>query len=178
MKQQRIVITGGPSTGKTTLINFLKKEGYFCFNEISREIIQKYQAKGIPQPFLSHPKEFNEQLLQGRNQQFEDATTINHTPLFYDRSILDILAYINYAEEQIPLNFIDSAQKNNYDLVFITPPWKAIYTKDAERFESFSEALKIHEALLNTYHDFGYTLIEVPIGTLEDRASFIINFIK
>ena len=36
---QNYIITGAPGTGKTTIINALKKEGYSCAEEISRELI-------------------------------------------------------------------------------------------------------------------------------------------
>ena len=42
---KRIIITGGPCSGKTSIIDSLKDEGYKCFNEISREVIQKMNIK-------------------------------------------------------------------------------------------------------------------------------------
>ena len=30
----KIIITGGPGTGKTSIIEELKKRGYFCYDEI------------------------------------------------------------------------------------------------------------------------------------------------
>ncbi|HEX5742987.1 MAG TPA: AAA family ATPase, partial [Flavobacteriaceae bacterium] len=38
--QNKIVITGGPGTGKSTLINELIKRGYNCLEEISRDITE------------------------------------------------------------------------------------------------------------------------------------------
>ena len=35
---KKIIITGGPGTGKTSLIEELKKNNFKCFDEISREI--------------------------------------------------------------------------------------------------------------------------------------------
>ena len=37
----KIVISGGPGGGKTTIINALKQLGYFCYDEISRDLIEK-----------------------------------------------------------------------------------------------------------------------------------------
>ena len=36
---QKYIITGAPGTGKTSIINELKKRGFNCIDEISRDII-------------------------------------------------------------------------------------------------------------------------------------------
>ena len=41
----KIVITGGPGTGKTSIINKLEDIGHTVFHESSREIIQKYKKR-------------------------------------------------------------------------------------------------------------------------------------
>ena len=43
---QRYVITGAPGTGKTAIINALKKRGYSCVDENSREIIAEQIING------------------------------------------------------------------------------------------------------------------------------------
>lgn len=45
MSQEIVVITGAPSSGKTTLINELKEQGFYCFEEISRKITLEAQKK-------------------------------------------------------------------------------------------------------------------------------------
>ena len=42
---EKYVITGAPGTGKTTIIEHLKKIGYSCKEEISRKIISEQIAK-------------------------------------------------------------------------------------------------------------------------------------
>ena len=64
--QQKIVITGGPSTGKSTLIKELTKQNYTCFEEISREVIVEARSQGIEHLFLSSPIAFSEILLKKR----------------------------------------------------------------------------------------------------------------
>ena len=55
MEKEIIVLIGGPSSGKTTLINALTQKGYICYPEISREVIRKAQQDGIEQLFLENP---------------------------------------------------------------------------------------------------------------------------
>jgi predicted ATPase len=61
-------------------------------------------------------------------------------------------------------------------LVFITPPWEAIFQKDSERKEDFVAAIKVHKALESIYLELGYQLIPVPMGSIKQRADFILNF--
>ena len=72
MNTKKVVITGGPGTGKTSIINHLKENGYLCYDEISREITLQARKDGIEQLFLTDPLLFSEKLLEGRTQQFID----------------------------------------------------------------------------------------------------------
>jgi predicted ATPase len=67
--------------------------------------------------------------------------------------------------------------QHKYDQVFILKPWEAIYTQDNERYESFEQALDIHEFLVKTYAEYGYTCIDIPFGTVESRIDFIENYL-
>ena len=49
--QKKIVLIGGPGTGKTSVLKQLKRTGFFCIEEISREITIKAQKEGIEQLF-------------------------------------------------------------------------------------------------------------------------------
>lgn len=173
MKKKRIVITGAPGTGKTTVINALQNKGYFCFEEISRNVIQEYQQKGIVNPFISHAPEFSETLFKKRSQQYLDFESLEDTIAFYDRSLIDVIAYLKYGNSEVIKDYLDRAKQYVFDTIFITPPWEEIYTKDQERMESFEQAVAIHQCIVNTYNDFGYSLITLPKGTIGERISFI-----
>ncbi len=60
---KKIVITGGPGTGKTSLINHLEIKGFNCMHEISREVTLKAKEEGIEQLFLTEPLIFSPMLL-------------------------------------------------------------------------------------------------------------------
>lgn len=178
MNSRKIVITGGPGTGKSTLINELIKRGYTCLEEISRQIILDAQKKGVDQLFLTNPLLFSELLLKGRQQQFEDAKKSQSDVIFLDRGLPDVLSYMNYIGERYPPSFTISCEKAPYDTVFILKPWESIYTSDNERYESFEQALEIHDHLLNKYQEFNYELIDVPFGTVKNRTDFILKALK
>ena len=44
-KNKKIVISGGPGSGKTTLVNLLRVKGYECMDEFSRTIIKRAQKQ-------------------------------------------------------------------------------------------------------------------------------------
>jgi predicted ATPase len=172
------VIIGGPSTGKSSLINALSAQGFTCFKEISRQVILDARKDGIDQLFLEKPLLFSELLLKGREQQFNNAKNSTDDFVFLDRGIPDTVAYMDYIGQDYPEVFRKSCQNNRYDYVFVLAPWKKIYIQDNERYETFEQAQEIHRALLNTYQNYDYQLKNVPFGTVEERVNHIINVIK
>ncbi|MCF7561871.1 ATP-binding protein [Sabulilitoribacter multivorans] len=175
MSTKKIVITGGPSTGKSSIINELVNRGYTCLEEISRQVTIEAKKEGIEQLFLTNPLLFSELLLKGRQKQYIDAEIYGDKTVFFDRGIPDVLAYMDFIGDTYPDYFIEACQQSTYDAVFILKPWKAIYTSDSERYESFYEALKIHDNLVNTYKNYNYILIDVPFDTIKNRTNFILK---
>ncbi|MBT8265637.1 MAG: ATP-binding protein [Bacteroidia bacterium] len=175
MNSKRIVITGGPGTGKTSIINELIKRNFSCLEEISRQVTLDAKKKGISQLFLTDPLLFSDLLLEGRTKQFQQAGNYREPYVFIDRGIPDVLAYMDYIGTKYPQRYDEACKNYKYDHVFILAPWQEIYVSDNERYESFDQAIEIHEHLLNTYSRFDYELHDVPFGSVEDRTDFILK---
>lgn len=173
--QQKIVITGGPGTGKSTVIDELLRRKYCCMPEISREVTLNARKKGIEQLFLTKPLLFSELLLEGRVKQYMEAEAKNMSPVFFDRGIPDVHAYMNYISVDYPETYIQKSNLYRYNFVFLMPPWQEIYITDNERYENFEQALAIHNHLERTYKALNYNIIEVPPGTVEERTDFILQ---
>lgn len=176
--QKKIVITGGPGTGKSTVIEELIKRNYACMPEISREVTLNAKKKGIEQLFLTKPLLFSELLLEGRVNQYIESETKNNNIVFFDRGIPDVHAYMNYISIDYPSIYIHKSNIYRYTHIFLMPPWEEIYISDNERYENFEQALAIHNHLERTYKQLNYSITEVPTGTVEFRADFILECIK
>ncbi|WP_353777799.1 AAA family ATPase [Winogradskyella sp. 3972H.M.0a.05] len=175
MSTKKIVIAGGPGTGKTSIINNLEQRGFVCFEEISRQVTLKAREQGIEQLFLTNPLLFSEMLLEGRKQQFLDAKAHESSVVFLDRGLPDVLAYMDYIGDTYPDEFVSACENHKYDYVFILAPWQEIFVSDSERYENFEQAIEIHEYLLKTYTRFDYKLIDVPFGSVDFRTDFILD---
>lgn len=175
MNKEIIVLAGGPSSGKTTLIEALVAKGHICYPEVSREVIKEAQRQGIEQLFLEKPLLFSELLLEGRIKQFKEASNEECNTVFLDRGIPDVLAYMHYIGDSYPSFFTEACQNHLYTKVFLLPPWKEIYVSDAERYENYEQAVLIHEHLEETYRNFGYDLVTIPKDTVENRVAFLLE---
>ena len=85
------------------------------------------------------------------------------------------MAYLDYINSDYDQEFITVCEVHKYDKIFTLPPWKAIYKTDNERYESFDQLLEIQGYLKKWYSKFGYEIIEVNIGPIEERIKFILN---
>ena len=176
--QKKIVFTGGRGTGKSSILDEFKARGFSCMPEISREITQKAQKKGIQQLFLSDPLLFSNLLFEGREHQFKQAQQNNAHWVFFDRGIPDVDAYLDYSKASYPHIFKEKSRNYRYDVIFLFKPWSVIYISDNERYENFEESKAIDRCLQHAYQEQGYSVIEVPFGTVKERCNFMINWLK
>lgn len=175
MQNNKIVITGAPGTGKTSIIKNLENNGNICLHEVSREITAEAQRRGIEQLFLEQPLLFSEKLLEARVKQHIKASHIQNQIVFIDRGIPDIIAYMDYFGTDYPVRFQTACSDYRYEKVFLLPPWEEIYETDTERYESFPQSQEIHRFLKRTYTSNGYTPIDVPLTSVENRSDFILQ---
>ena len=171
----RIVITGGPSTGKTSLINYIKSKGLECFEEISRDIIKSAQQKGINNIFMNSPIEFSQEIINLRVKQFKSAKT---NLAFYDRGIPDVIAYQKFINAPTPKDFLEKSTRYKYTYIFILEPWREIFINDNERLETFNESEEIYTHLTKTYKDLNYNLKIVPKASVKERFNYIMTNIE
>ena len=171
----RFVFAGGPGAGKTTVLDALSMAGYECMPDTAREIIRERRAAGLsPRPA---PAEFSQAILERdiANHQSRNPAEVT----FYERGVVDSVGGLIGAEALD----MDAAQHLLADYaynpaVFLFPPWADIYRTDAERDQTYTESLDVYKRTGNWYRRCGYQTLEVPIGPVPDRVTFVLTAIE
>ncbi len=163
---RKFVIAGGPSTGKTSVINELEKQGIRVFHEVAREVLKEKKFS----------KEAQYEIFKKQLEQSKQADKLGGT-IFLDRGIPDSLAYFKYHNFEIPDEILEQSKpkKTKYEIVFFLEP--VGYKCDEVRKESKEEAEKIHKRIYDVYNELGYNIIKVPFMSVEKRVEFIKSFL-
>lgn len=166
------VLTGAPSSGKTTILNLLEKKGYHIQHEWARIYIDEEIKKGKSLEQIRKDESLFQKRVVALKVNFEKTLPKNKT-IFIDRGIPDSAGY-NMLYGIKSDTFLTKALKDCfYKKVFL---FKLIsYEKDYARIENKTQALLIEKFLEKAYKDLGMTVITVPKMTIENRLEFILK---
>jgi len=119
--------------------------------------------------------EFGREILRRDIQEYERAHKIDG-PAFFDRGIGDALCMLYNCNGMDMSEVYELNARYPYSSpVFVLPPWKSIFVNDSERDQTFEEAMQISERLMVWHVNLGYSVLEVPFGTPEQRVAFILR---
>ena len=169
-----VIISGGPGSGKTTLIAALAARGYGRTVEAGRFIIKAQVAIGGRASHWDDQALFAELMLMHEMRSYED---VRGAPglVFFDRGVPELTGYLPMVGRPLPAHFERAASLYRYNrTVFIAPPWREIYVGDTERKQDFAEAVSSHAACVAVYSRLGYDVIELPRSGVEARADFVL----
>ncbi|WP_347218280.1 AAA family ATPase [Chryseobacterium sp.] len=177
--QKSYVFTGGPGAGKTTLLEGLFNLGFSTVPEEGRRIIKEQQrCNGDGLPWINK-KLFAELMFDASVETYQKMNSISSVnPVFFDRGILDTIGYLRLENIPVPAEMEIVARKMEYNRnVFILPPWKEIYENDPERKQTLEVAERTFECMYEIYSEYGYHVIEVPKVAVEQRITFVLDYI-
>ena len=168
------VVTGGPGSGKSTLIAALAAQGFATMPEAGRAVIRAQTAAGGSALPATDPAAFAEAMLRMDIRSYRDAQDQDGV-VFFDRGIPDVAGYLRLTGLSVPAHVYEAASGLRYNRrVFIAPPWKEIFGADEERRQSWEVAVRTHDIMAETYAELGYELMELPRAPVARRASFVI----
>jgi len=157
------------------LLAELAASGYVTVEESARAIIAERLARGASR--RPDPLAFAEDILRRDIEKYR-ARPRTAQWVFFDRGIIDALGMLHEVSP-LPPSQLDGmlAAYPFHPSVFVLPPWEAIYTKDAERDQSFEEAVHVHGKVVRWYRSCGYVLHEVPRLPVPQRAEHVIRIL-
>ncbi len=168
-----MIVTGGPGAGKTTLLAELAARGYATINESARTVIAERLASGqSPRP---DPVTFAREILRRDTEKYLKHPRASDW-VFFDRSLVEALGMLHEASS-LPSSDLQSmlAAYPFHPTVFVLPPWEDIYSTDAERDQSFADAVDVHARVVRWYRSCGYALNEVPRIPVARRAAYVLR---
>ncbi len=169
---RRAVVTGAPGSGKSTLLAEVARRGIVTRPEVARAILQ---TPGGMELRAQKPAQFAVAMLEAQLAAWGDGE-VGQGPLLYDRGFPDIVGFLKLEGLAVPSQ-IDAACRNcRFEgPVFHTRPWKGIYRQDAERVQSWDEAVASDEAVVQAWRDYGYDLTPLPFTDPAARARFVLE---
>ncbi|MHA3792820.1 AAA family ATPase [Sphingomonas sp. YL-JM2C] len=167
------VVTGGPGSGKSSLIAALAAAGHATMPEAGRAIIQDQVAIGGDALPWADRAAFADLMLGWELRSHREARAMAG-PVILDRGIPDVIGYRALCGLPVPDPLRRAAGLHRYNRqVFIAPHWPAIFAQDAERRQSPEAAAATALAMERAYADCGYELVALPLAPVAERAAFV-----
>lgn len=169
------VLTGGPGSGKTTLVERLTALGYATAPEAGRAIVRDQVAIGGPLRPEADPVAFLEAILQWELRSYRWAAALAG-PVFFDRGLPDVAGAYRQLGRPVPAHVVAAVTAFRYaPVVLVAPPWPEIYVHDEERKHSWESAVRTYEVMVEAYGAAGYQLVELPRVPVEERVAFVLS---
>ncbi len=173
--RENFYLSGGPASGKTTVLEVLRDRGYCCVDEVARKILRQQMKFDGDAVDWKDQSEYREVVLSWSIADFESVGERIRL-VFFDRGIPELTAYGNPPGTEAPPHLQRAAAVFRYNpLVFVAPPWKEIYCNDTERKQSFEEAIDVWRRVAPCYEKCGYLPVELPRVSPEKRADFVLE---
>jgi predicted ATPase len=168
---QWYVITGAPSSGKTTLLGELEKAGYRVVHEVARAVVESELAQGRTlQQIRADKTSFENRILDAKIA--IEARLAKNEVIFFDRGIPDSIAYFEVSGLD-PAIARAKSRPNYYREVFLLD--QLPFERDHVRIEESVTAGQLERALETSYRELGYVVRRIGVMPLRDRLRIILD---
>jgi predicted ATPase len=167
------VITGAPSSGKTSVIDELGRRGYHTEPEAARAVIEAWVKSGHTLEELRHKNAW----LQNEIMTQKLAREREHDPqalIFMDRGIPDSLTYFRLGKmDQQPVR--EAAREFHYKHILIFD--RLPFVEDGVRIESDDMARQMDLAFEEDYRSIGYEPVRIPVMPIPERTDYLLKIV-
>lgn len=179
----KIVISGGPGSGKTTLIQALASRGYRTVQEAAIQVIEdlngRYGVEGQKAWRKENRSEF--QVMIAEKQSELEGLVREHSAemAFLDRGRLDSIAYCRFHGNEVHPAVGSIADGHNYDGVVVLRTLSTFSSRRATgRMSSYEDSIQIGDHIEQVYREAGYPILTIPELSVADRLERVLEFAK
>jgi len=172
MPSNRYVIAGGVCSGKTSVINELERRGYAVVSETARELIDEGLAAGKSlEEIRADVLTFQRSVIERQGE--KEARLPTEGPVFLDRANPDVRAFLAFNGIREPEDVARAIAAGMYRKIFMLDPIR--FESDYYRVETADDIERLHQEHVRAYESLGYTIVQVPIMSVPERAQFILE---
>jgi len=174
----QIVLTGGPHSGKSTLLHELEKQGgFYLVPEAAIQVIKQLaEEMGMEESLKwreSNFEAFQRRIVYLQKKQEEAVTRANagDNKVLIDRGRWDNVAFCKLFNVTPSEEMISLCKEANYDLVFVLETIKPFSSRtETGRIEDEAQAEQVTNLLFETYQELGLNPIRIPQMPVKDRV--------
>lgn len=132
------VLTGAPGAGKTTLLDAAAAAGIETSPEVARHLLRSPGGMALRE---QDPLGFAEAMLEAHLRDFERHAAATR-PVLFDRGFADVVGFLDVSGLPVPRSVDSACRQLRYQgPILRAPAWGAIYVQDAERTQTWEEAV-------------------------------------
>ncbi len=176
-----VVVTGGPGSGKTTLVDALGKLGFATVPEAAIQVIDELNdelgLEGQKAWRSENRADFQTRVIH-RQVALEERCSAEGTT-FLDRGRLDGLAYCRHFGQPVPAELERLAPLARYDRVFVLDTLSDFADRGATgRTSDRAASIAIRERIEEVYREHGYAAVRVPEMDVGRRVEFVLGALE
>ena len=170
MVATRVVVTGAPGAGKTTVLDLLASRGWVVVPEAATRVNEQLVAGGAREAWRT--PDFLDRIV-ALQLELEAAAGDEGVQLL-DRSVVCTLALARYLRLPVPASLRDAlarveAEQRYERRVLLVRPVGRVRRTVARRI-SYEDSLRFERVHVATYRDLGFETVDVPLAPPEARA--------
>lgn len=169
-----VVITGPPSSGKTTVLNALSKLGYETSGDSTRALIERFAASGRSVDEFRFADDFQPRVLEAMLEAQSKLTPDKLT--FLEFALPCNIAFHRTESRKLTAGLPEAAVKYKYKAVFILDPLP--WNSDGVRAEDAKYQGIVHGHFGPVYRELGYAPVAVPVSSVDERVRLILAHLE
>ncbi len=168
-----VVLTGPPSSGKTTLLELLAEAGMTTSADSTRRLIAQVAAEGRDPEEFRFADDFQPRVLEAMLAAEDALDPDEVTALEY--ALPCNIAFHRTEWLDLTDGLAEAARKHRYAHIFICEP--VGWSTDAERVEDEIYQQRVHRHMYAVYEELGYEPIRLPAVSPADRRQLVLDHI-